>query len=124
MVELKAYKTALQSNPACLMVQDVSNRYIELLNQSASSLEKITNDANLAKNEQHEEDSIANSNICLFVHIIKLIRESAKNWNKISEVLGNLMVDSIPDLTANVKVVTDLESLLENLFWALGIITK
>ena len=63
------------------MVQDVSNRYIELLNQSASKLEKITNDANFAKNE-HEEDTIANSNICLFVHIIKLIRESAKNWKK------------------------------------------
>ena len=80
-VELKAYKTVLKNNPSCLMVQDVSNRYIELLNQSASKLEKITNDANFAKNE-HEEDTIANSNICLFVHIIKLIRESAKNWKK------------------------------------------
>ena len=102
------------------MVQDVSNRYIELLNQSASRLEKITNDANFAKNEHEEEDAIASSNICLFVHIIKEIRESGKNWNKISEALGDLMVDSIPDLTANVKVVTDLESLLEHLFWALG----
>ena len=41
-------------------------------------------------NYSNKEELVSYSNLCLFSHITKLIRDSAKKWERISENLENL----------------------------------
>ena len=78
-------------------------------------------------NHSDKEELVSYSNLCLFSHIIKLIRDSAKKWERISKNLENLNETKNEETEVkenlckipNPDKVTELQNLLEYLFWAM-----
>ena len=49
--DLEVYKETLDNNPSCVMYQDVSMKYIEILHKAVSELEAIKNEVMANRNE-------------------------------------------------------------------------